>query len=76
MLFRIATAPDRLGWTPAVFWAATAAEIEMALEGLHGKFQSQSFISREELRRLAAAHGKKRSLKEDPRATEWGKPKI
>ncbi|MDX3929225.1 MAG: hypothetical protein QHC90_25915 [Shinella sp.] len=51
----------------------------MALEGLSGKFHSGSFISREEVRRIAAAFGKRRSLKENPNAkllSEASLPKV
>jgi hypothetical protein len=67
MLFRIATSPRRLGWAPATFWKATAAELDMAMEGLTENFKAAPFISREEVRRIAAQHGKRRSLREDPR---------
>jgi len=46
--------------------------MEMALDGLTGN-DRQSFISREEMRRRALAHGKKRSLRENPQATVFGK---
>lgn len=72
MLYRIATSPKLLGWTPPVFWAATMAEFAMALEGLSGDVGQKPFISREEVRRLALAHGKKPSLRTDPRATIMG----
>lgn len=47
-------------------------ELEMALEGLGGKFGAQPFISREEVRRIAASFGKRRSLKENPAAQVMG----
>ncbi|WP_245423481.1 hypothetical protein [Rhizobium subbaraonis] len=55
-----------------MFWKSTAVELEMALEGLAGKFGTQPFISREEVRRIAASFGKRRSLKENPAAQVWG----
>jgi hypothetical protein len=72
MFFRLAMSPDRLGWTPEVFWKSTAQEFEMATEGLSGRFGSQPAFSREEIRRIAAAHGKRRSLRENPNATILG----
>lgn len=65
--------PQRLGWSPSTFWKATIAEMDMALEGLNGNVGTQSTISREEVRRLALAHGKKPSLRNDPRAMIGGK---
>ncbi|MBO0142259.1 phage tail assembly chaperone [Agrobacterium sp. Ap1] len=59
-------ASDRLGWSPAVFWDATAAEMELVIEGLQGRFSGGANISREEVRRAAAAHGKKPSLRKRP----------
>lgn len=73
MLYRIAVSPQKLGWAPSVFWAATIAEFEMALEGLSGDMRQQPFISREEVRRIAVAHGKKPSLRSDPRVTVVGR---
>jgi len=70
-MFRLANARDGLGWAPDVFWSATIAEMQLALEGLQGKFASRPIATREELRRLAAAHGQRKSLKTDPRATNW-----
>ncbi|KQY20790.1 hypothetical protein ASD32_05085 [Rhizobium sp. Root483D2] len=66
MLFRIAVSPERLAWLPATFWIATGAELEMALEGLAGDYKAAPFISREEIRRLAVAHGTKPSLRSHP----------
>lgn len=73
MLYRVAVSPERLGWSPSIFWSATLAEFEMALEGLSGDIGQQPFISREEVRRIAVAHGKKRSLRDNPRVTVVGK---
>ncbi|MGZ2438245.1 hypothetical protein ACVJMZ_000395 [Sinorhizobium medicae] len=39
----------------------------MALEGLSGKVSGASFISREEVRRIAAEHGVRPSLKSNPK---------
>lgn len=68
MLFRIAVSPERLAWSPEMFWCATGAEFEMALEGLAGDYKAAPFISREEIRRLAIAHGTKPSLRTNPNA--------
>lgn len=46
-----------LGWSPEMFWKATAAEFEMTVEGLSGNVRGGPFISREEVRRIAAEHG-------------------
>ncbi|MBP1873545.1 hypothetical protein J2Z19_003260 [Ensifer adhaerens] len=67
--------PKLLGWSPEIFWHATAAEFEMALEGLSGKMSSAPFISREEVRRLAAEHGVRPSLKANPNHQVIGVPK-
>jgi hypothetical protein len=50
-------------------------EFEMALEGLSGKMSSAPFISREEVRRLAAEHGVRPSLKANPNHQIIGAPK-
>ena len=57
-------ASDRLGWSPYVFWNATAAEFELALEGLQGRFSGGPIVSREEIRRAAIAHGQRPSLRQ------------
>jgi hypothetical protein len=44
----------------------------MALEGLSGKISGASFISREEVRRIAAEHGVRPSLKAHPKAQTIG----
>nr|WP_250811671.1 phage tail assembly chaperone [Neorhizobium tomejilense] len=75
MMFRLVNAPGGLGWPPAVFWSATLVEMQLGLEGQQGKFSSQPFVSREEVRRMAVAHGKRKSLKTDPRATNWSNRK-
>lgn len=72
MFFRIATAPDRLGWTPETFWRSTAAEMNMALEGLARNFGGQPVISREEMRRRAAEYGTRPSLRTHPNAQTLG----
>ncbi|WP_457661093.1 phage tail assembly chaperone [Sinorhizobium medicae] len=63
----MATSPKLLGWSPEAFWRTTAVEFEMALEGLSGKVSGASFISREEVRRIAAEHGVRPSLKSNPK---------
>ncbi|ATE84660.1 tail assembly chaperone [Sinorhizobium phage phi2LM21] len=73
--FRVATSSKLLGWSPEVFWKATAAEFEMALEGLSGKLSGAPFISREEVRRAAAAYGVRPSLKTHPNHQVIGGPK-
>ncbi|UTV38633.1 phage tail assembly chaperone [Ensifer adhaerens] len=70
--FRVATSPKLLGWSPEVFWRATAVEFEMALEGLSGKLSGAPFISREEVRRAAAAYGVRPSIKTNPKAQTIG----
>ncbi|WP_336171775.1 phage tail assembly chaperone [Ensifer sp. MJa1] len=65
--FRVATSPKLLGWSPEVFWRSTAVEFEMALEGLSGKLGGAPFVSREEVRRAAAAYGVRPSLKANPK---------
>jgi len=74
MLFRIAVSPERLAWTPETFWNATGAEFEMAMEGLAGDYKAAPFISREEIRRLAVAHGTKPSLRNNPKAVSLSAP--
>lgn len=74
MLFRIAVSPERLAWSPAMFWNATASEFEMAMEGLAGDFKAAPFISREEIRRMAIAHGSRPSLKDNPKAVSLSAP--
>jgi hypothetical protein len=61
-----------LGWSPETFWKATAAEFEMTLEGLSGNVRGGPFISREEVRRIAAEHGVRPSLKSNPNAKVIG----
>ncbi|WP_085032257.1 phage tail assembly chaperone [Ensifer aridi] len=61
-----------LGWSPETFWRATAAELEMAMEGLAGNVRGGPFISREEVRRIAAEHGVRPSLKANPNARTIG----
>ncbi|MDX0630275.1 phage tail assembly chaperone [Sinorhizobium medicae] len=71
-LYRIATNPKMLGWSPEMFWKATAAEFEMTVEGLAGDVRGGPFISREEVRRAAAEHGSRPSLKTIPKAKMIG----
>ncbi|RVG87157.1 hypothetical protein CN221_29335 [Sinorhizobium meliloti] len=71
-LYRIATNPKMLGWSPEMFWKATAAEFEMTVEGLSGNVRGGPFISREEVRRAAAEHGVRSSLKSNPNARTIG----
>ncbi|MDW9823004.1 phage tail assembly chaperone [Sinorhizobium meliloti] len=61
-----------LGWSPETFWKATAAEFEMTVEGLSGNGRGGPFISREEVRRIAAEHGVRPSLKSNPNAKAIG----
>lgn len=44
----------------------------MALEGLSGKLSGAPFISREEVRRAAAAYGVRPSIKTNPKAQTIG----
>jgi len=46
----------------------------MALEGLSGKLSGAPFISREEVRRAAAAYGVRPSLKTNPNHQVIGAP--
>ncbi|WP_421581192.1 phage tail assembly chaperone [Shinella sp. M31] len=71
-MFRVAVSPERLAWTPETFWRSTAAEMNMALEGLAGNFGSSPVISRDEIRRLAAEYGERPSLRAHPNATIVG----
>ncbi|RVG29930.1 phage tail assembly chaperone [Sinorhizobium meliloti] len=71
-LYRLATNPKMLGWSPETFWNATAAEFEMTVEGLSGNVRGRPFISREEVRRIAAEHGVRPSLKSNPKARTIG----
>lgn len=63
LFFRVATSPERLGWTPAAFWSATAAEFVMAVDGMKGQFQPGPWISRERVAEIARAWGKRKSIK-------------
>lgn len=72
MLFRIAVSPKGLGWSPATFWSSTAAEFEMGMEGLAGDFKAAPFISREEVRRIAAAYEPRPSIASRPDAVVVG----
>ena len=62
-MFRVAVAPERLGWSPAQFWKSTLAEFEMALEGMRGEFRPGPFISRERVTEIARAWGRRKSIR-------------
>lgn len=49
---RVAT--GRLGWSPAVFWDATPAELRLALEGMMGVEEPAAVATRADLARLEA----------------------
>ena len=62
-MFRFATAPGQIGWTPATFWRATLAELRMTVEGLRGEFQPGPFISRTRVAAIARAFGVRKSIR-------------
>ncbi|TPW29826.1 phage tail assembly chaperone [Martelella alba] len=62
-LFQIAIGSEKIGWTPATFWAATPAELVMAIDGVTGKASSPSPVSRDRIRAIVAGHGPQKSIR-------------
>lgn len=59
-------ATERLSWSPRDFWEATAAEMDLVIEGLQGRFTGGVSVTREEVRRAAAAFGQRKSIRNKP----------